>query len=434
LGLDNTPRTSINETRERLASIVDSSDDAIISKTLEGVITAWNPGAEKLFGYAPSEVLGNTVRLLLPKDREDEETNILSRIGRGERVDHFETIRVRKDGRLVDVSVTISPIRNAFGVIIGASKIARDITEHKRTEAMLARQAQELIHQTNRLLTTQAALESQTALLQSVLDSIGEGLVAADESGKFLLWNPAAQRILGLDAAEITSTHCTEHYGLFLSDTVTPFPSERNPLARAILGESSTEEMFVHNPELSQGRWIEANGRPLIGANGLHRGGVVAIRDITVEKEAAAEIHQLNRELEERVSERTLELEEANKELESFTYSVAHDLRGPLRHIVGFSRILIEEFNSSLNPEGRRYLKRIEDGTIKMGQLVDELLNLARISRQEMTHKNVCLNSVLKEAIESWNRRLKDESWSGKSKTCQQSVEIQSYSSRFFRI
>src|SRR5579862_3249323 len=122
-----------------LGAIVDSSDDAIISKNLNGVITSWNKGAERLFGYTADEIVGKPVTMLIPSDRLDEEPQIIARLTRGERVDHFETIRRRKDGSLLDISLTISPIRDANGQITGASKIARDITRQKSIEAEIRR-------------------------------------------------------------------------------------------------------------------------------------------------------------------------------------------------------------------------------------------------------------------------------------------------------
>jgi len=114
--------------------MVESSDDAIIGKTLDGDITSWNRGAEHIFGYSKEEVIGKPVAILIPGDRQDEEPGILAKIKRGESMDHYETIRRRKDGRLIDISVTVSPIRDRDGKIIGASKVARDITERKRLE------------------------------------------------------------------------------------------------------------------------------------------------------------------------------------------------------------------------------------------------------------------------------------------------------------
>ena len=129
------------ESRSKLAAIVEFSDDAIISEDLQGVITSWNRGAEHLFGYTAEEAIGESVTMLIPANRLDEEPGILERIRRGERIVHYETVRRRKDGALLDISLTVSPLRNERGTIVGASKIARDVTERKRTEEAL-RQAQ----------------------------------------------------------------------------------------------------------------------------------------------------------------------------------------------------------------------------------------------------------------------------------------------------
>jgi PAS domain S-box-containing protein len=123
-----TDRKHREETDKRLASIVENCDDAIISKDLNGIIISWNAGAERLFGYSADEVIGNPITILIPLDRHDEEPAILERLRRGERIDHYETVRRRKDGSVVEVSLTVSPVKNAEGKIIGASKIARDIT------------------------------------------------------------------------------------------------------------------------------------------------------------------------------------------------------------------------------------------------------------------------------------------------------------------
>ena len=142
------------EAQALLAAIVESSDDAIVSKTLDGTVTSWNSGAERLFGYTAQEMIGKSIMTLIPPERHDEERSILERLRRGERIEHYETVRVAKSGRAVDISLTISPIRNSSGRIIGASKVARDITLWKHTqealrqsEEKLRRQAQELEQQ-----------------------------------------------------------------------------------------------------------------------------------------------------------------------------------------------------------------------------------------------------------------------------------------------
>jgi PAS domain S-box-containing protein len=144
---------SLNAT-QHMAAIVESSDDAIVSKDLDGVIKSWNSGAERIFGYAAQEVIGNSITMLIPPGRENEEPEILERIRRGERVDHYETVRQRKYRGLINVSLTISPVKNAQGKIIGASKIARDITERKRSEAQITMLAREAEHRAKNILAT----------------------------------------------------------------------------------------------------------------------------------------------------------------------------------------------------------------------------------------------------------------------------------------
>jgi PAS domain S-box-containing protein len=267
-----------------------------------------------------------------------------------------------------------------------------EITERKQDEQTLAGQAEELSR-------SRRALETQTLMLQSVLDSMAEGLVAADAQGEFVLWNSAAEKILGKGAANLPSQKWSEHYGLFLSDTVTPFPTDQLPLVRAIHGEVCTTEMFVRNSELAEGAWIEASGAPRKDKDGVVQGGVVAFRDITQRKADEREIRKLNDELEHRVAERTAQLGAANKELEAFSYSVSHDLRAPLRHIGGFSKMLMEEFGPTLDPTAQHYLDRIQSGTQKMGLLVDELLSLARVGRQALKRQPSRLNSIVAEVM-----------------------------------
>jgi signal transduction histidine kinase len=290
-------------------------------------------------------------------------------------------------------------VKRATASRLTKAAIHADITEREQAEKQLTEQAEELSRQTEELVRSQQALENQTRLLQSVLDSMTEGLVAADAQGKFVLWNPAAKRIIGLGAANVPPEEWSRHYGVFMADSVTPFPADENPLALAIRGIASSAVLFVRNAALEEGVWLEASGSPLRDKDGNACGGVAAFRDVTQRRLDEEKIRKLNEELEERVIQRTAQLETANRELEAFTYSVSHDLRAPLRHIGGFSRILTEDFGPTMPPEARGHLQRIEDGAHRMGQLVDELLTLARVGRHAVRLQTTALNSIVEEVV-----------------------------------
>jgi len=232
---DVTDRRRADELRFQLAAIVDSSNDAIIGKTLEGVITTWNTGAERVYGYSAGEVIGKSISVLLPPGRVGEEPDILRRLSKGERVEPFETVRRRKDGQDIDVSVTISPIHDSRGNVVGASKVARDISDRKRAEQALAR---------------------------------------------------------AKETAETTS-----------------------------------------------------------------------------------------------------------REFEAFSYSVAHDLRAPLRGIDGFSQALLEDYSEKLDAEGQHYLRRVRESAQHMGRLIESLLMLARVTQSDLRRERVDLSGIARGTI-----------------------------------
>ena len=174
---DITERKQAERTTSLLAAIVDSSDDAIVSKKLDGTIMTWNKSAERVFGYTAEEAIGKHITLIIPWERRSEEEEILRRLARGERVDHIETVRVRKDGTAVDISLTISPVKDAEGHVLGASKVARDITDRKRTERALAKQAR-------------------------LLDLTTDAIFVRDAADRITYWNRAAMELYGYTCEE----------------------------------------------------------------------------------------------------------------------------------------------------------------------------------------------------------------------------------------
>src|SRR6266849_6235415 len=386
---------ALRESQDRLTGIIGSAMDAIITVDYQQRIVLFNAAAERMFRCAAAEAIGQAIERFLPQRfRAAHGAHIRSFAETGVTNRAMGTLgalwAVRADGEEFQIEASISQVESGGKKLF--TVILRDVTERKQAEEKLTAQAAELVR-------SEQALRAQTRMFQSVLDSMDEGLVTADEHGKFLLWNPAAEKIVGMGAKNLPVKEWAGHYGCYLPDGVTPFPTDQLPLVRAMRGEAADCEMFLQNPKLGEGVWIEATGRPLKDENGVLRGGVVAFRDVTRTKAAQREIRKLNAELEQRVLQRTAQLEAANKELEAFTYSVSHDLRAPLRHIAGFSGILLEEFGPTLDPNAQHYLQRIEEGTRKMGLLVDELLNLARVGRHSLSLQVTGLNSIVQEVV-----------------------------------
>jgi PAS domain S-box-containing protein len=239
--VDLTERKRVDDLHEAMAAIVESADDAIVTKTLDGIIRTWNPGAERLLGYAAAEIVGRPVTQLIPADRLEEEAEIIERIRRGEHVAHLETVRRAKDGTLLDVSLSVSPVRDGAGAVVGASKIMRDITERKHAEAM---------------------------------------------------------------------------------------------------------------------RLMNAGMR-----------------------------------------QRAAELQALNAELESFSYSVSHDLRAPVRAMLGFSEALLDDYGPGLDAEGRRLLNVVHDEAARMGALIDDLLSFSHLGRQPMDCAEVNMAELVRDVV-----------------------------------
>lgn len=209
-------------TRNRLAAIVESSDDAILSKDLNGIVLSWNSGAERLFGYAAEEMLGKSITIVIPAHLQHEEPRILERIRRGQRVEPYETVRLRKDGSLIDISLTVSPIRDSTGKVVGASTIARDITERKRAEQALARHAEEqaALHRFTDRLYRAKALDD---IFEPALDAIARA-IGCERASILLLDQDGAMRFAAWRGLSENYRRAVEGHSPWRADAVDPDP------------------------------------------------------------------------------------------------------------------------------------------------------------------------------------------------------------------
>lgn len=206
-----TERKLADEELRYVASIVETSEDAIISKNLNGIVTSWNRGAERVFGYPAEEAIGKSITIVIPEDRLSEETEIISRISKGERIDHFETVRRRKDGSLINISLTVSPVKNADGLVIGASKVARDITEQKRNQEQIITLAREAEHRSkNLLLSVQAIVRLSNSETPEALKDAIEGRLQSLANVNSLF---VASRWAGADLSSIANQELAPYAG-----------------------------------------------------------------------------------------------------------------------------------------------------------------------------------------------------------------------------
>jgi PAS domain S-box-containing protein len=253
-------RKSAELANQRLAAIVESSDDAILSKDTNGIITSWNGGAQRLFGYCEHEVIGKPVTILIPCDRQDEEPEILSRIRRGERIEHYETIRQRKDGSLVDISLSVSPIVDSSGKVVGASKIARDISDRRRAEEQKDLLLGEMNHRVKNLFALAGGLLNLSARgAESVPDLV------SDLQGKFLALSRAHS--LTLSGAETNPNQITPLHTL-IAEVTEPYHHEG----------TSERRIVVSGPDIQLGRSAVTNIALLLhefATNALKYGALV---------------------------------------------------------------------------------------------------------------------------------------------------------------
>jgi PAS domain S-box-containing protein len=349
--LDITEQSRAVQAREQLASIVESSGDAIVSKTLDGIIVSWNSAAETLFGYAAEEVIGKSITILIPAELQDEEPKILERIRRGGSLDHYETIRQRKDGSRVPVSLSVSPVKDAHGTIVGASKIARDITARKRAEHERDRIEGELRELSEKL---EQEVERRTLERDRIWNVSEDLLGVANFDGYFLSMNPAWGRLLGWSEDEIKAMHVTE---LRHPDDAAHSEAGREQLAQGV-PTVRMENRLRHK----DGSW-----RWLHWTMTEHDGLIyVAGRHVTAEKESAAALQHAQRQAAH------LQKMEAIGQL---TGGVAHDFNNLLMIVSGHAQSLKKRLSETRDV---RAVQAIEIAATRGENLTRQLLAFSR--------------------------------------------------------
>ena len=365
--LDITEQKKNAELRERLAAIVDSSDDAIVGKDLNGIILSWNRGAERIFGYTAEEVIGRHISLIAAPERADEIPDILARVSRGERIDHYETLRKTKDGRILTVSLTVSPIRDAAGTIIAASKIARNITEQKMSFALNER-------------------------LAAIVESSDDAIISKDLQGYIRTWNKGAERIFGYTSDEIIGRHISI---LAAPDRVDEIP---NILDRIRRGERVDHYQTKRKTKSGRILTVSLTVSPIRDAAGTIVGASKVARDITDRERHEQELRQANDAL-----------SRSNADLQQFVYSASHDLQEPLRMVSIYSELLKKEFGEKLGPDAAEYIGYTVQGALRMEQLLHDLraYTLASTSAQEATEE-IDARIVLDKALQNLETAIKD--------------------------
>jgi PAS domain S-box-containing protein len=344
------------------AAIINSADDAIISKTLEGIVTSWNRAAERLFGYTAAEMIGKSLSILIPKDSASEETDTMSAIADGKSVNHYDARRMRKDGTIIDVSVTVSPIRSDDGGILGASEIAREAAERKRLQ--IAEQAQRF--------------------LGAIVESAEDAIISKTLDGTITTWNRGAQRIFGYTAAEAIGKPVTM---LIPEGQLNEEPQIIDRLKRRERIEHYETKRKRKDGSLVD---ISLTVSPIIDGKGNVIGGSKVARDITESKRS------------QRRERKALEQAEiASRMKDEFIATMSHELRTPLTAVLGWVRMLVA---GNLDGEAqKKALQVIERNVKSQAQLIEDLLDMSRImtGKLRLNVKPVDPATIVTDAVEA---------------------------------
>ncbi len=366
---------ALEKSEKWFSTTLSSIGDAVIAADMNGAVSFMNPVAQSLTGWALEEARGKSMDLvfdIVNKETRRPVENPAKKVFREGKVvglaDH--TLLLSKSGKEFDIEDSAAPIVTDTGAEFGVVLVFRDITEKKLSEEETSRQKD---------------------LMQLILGSITDGVVVADTNGKFLLFNAAAERFVGIGATDTSPDQWSRQYGSFLPDGVTLFPSNELPLVRAMRGESvDPVELFIRNANVPEGRLLSITGGPLRGGDGALKGGVVVLHDITLQKRAQEALLQAKEE-----AERT------SKFKDQFLSTMSHELRTPLNAVLGFSDLLADERYGPLNEKQRRYIDHIHTGGKHLLALISDILDLSKIEagRMELAIENLAVQAAFAEVV-----------------------------------
>jgi PAS domain S-box-containing protein len=365
----------LQKSEKWLSTTLGSIGDAVIATDMNGAVSFMNPIAESLTGWTLEDARGRSMDLvfdIVNKETRRPVENPVKKVFREGKVvglaDH--TILLSKSGKEFDIEDSAAPITTDTGATFGVVLVFRDITDKKLAELETSRQRD---------------------LQQLILATITDGVVVADTNGKFLLFNAAAERFVGIGAINATPDQWSDQYGSFLPDGVTLYPPSELPLVRAMRGENvDAAELFIRNANVPDGRLLSITGRPLRGDDGALKGGVVVLHDITLQKRAQEALVQAKEE-----AERTGQFKD------QFLSTMSHELRTPLNAVLGFSDLLADERYGPLNEKQRRYLNHIHTGGKHLLSLISDILDLSKIEagRMELALESLTVDSAFAEVL-----------------------------------
>ncbi len=385
---DVTEQRRAQQVKAHLAAIVEFSGDVMITKNLDGIILSWNAAAQRLFGYRAEEIVGKHVTILFPPDRLREEDHILNSLREGRPVERLETVRVAKSGKHIPVAVSVSPLKDSEGHVIGASKVIHDITD---------------------LVAAREALTKEKEVLATTLASIGDGVIVTDEQGRVTFMNQEAERLTGWSNSQAAGRPLVD---VFRIVNETSRKTVENPVEK-VLRLGKVVGLANHTVLIAKSGCefpIDDSAAPIRRPHGPIHGVVLVFRDFSERKQDEQKLREAHAQLADRavhleslVNQRTARLTEMVNELQHVSYAIVHDMRAPLRAMNTFAVEIIDGLSEGRPPcQLQDDCRRIITAAARLDKLIQDTLNYTKAVLREVPLQPVDLSVLLPALIESY--------------------------------